>query len=485
MEYKIKGYKPEKLFNFFEEISAIPRGSSNEKAISDFLVDFAKKRDLYVYQDELFNVIIKKPASKDAKNTKAIMLQGHLDMVCEKISSSNHDFTKDGIDIIFKDGIITANGTTLGGDNGAAVALMLTILDDDSLSHPDLECVFTTQEETGLGGAHHLDKSKISARTMINLDSEDEGIATVSCAGGMRFSLIKDIKKEQKEGTIITVTVDGLLGGHSGMDIDKERQNANVLLARLLNRVLVNSNSYIASFNGGSKDNAIPRSSEAKLLIENENEVSKVEDIINKLSKEFSEELVPFEPEFVLNTKKEQGTIEVLNKEDARNLVSAVYLAPNGVLKRNLKQNGFIVTSLNLGIVNTNDNKAMIVFAPRSSVESLQEDTTDRLHLIAESFGFKCEIDGAYPGWSFKEESEIRETFIKSYKELFGSDLKIEAIHAGLECGLFSEALEGLDAIAVGPTIKGVHTPDEYIPLDSFERFYELLCDVLKREANA
>ena len=485
MDYKIKGYKPEKLFNFFEEISAIPRGSSNEKGISDYLVEFAKERNLWVYQDELFNVIIKKPASKNAKNKAPIMLQGHTDMVCEKISSSNHDFTKDGIDIIVKDGIITANGTTLGGDNGAAVALMLAILDDETLSHPDLECVFTTQEETGLGGADHLDKSQINAKTMINLDSEEEGIATVSCAGGMRFTLSKDIVKENKSGTILTVSVDGLLGGHSGMDINKERQNANILLARLINKVISNTDTYVASFNGGSKDNAIPRSSEAKLLIENKEEVNKVEEIVNKLSKEFSEELVPFEPDFVVNVTKEEGETNVLSKEDATNLVSAVYLAPNGVLKRNLKQDGFVVTSLNLGVVSTNDNVAKIVFAPRSSVASLQDDTTDRLYLLARTFGFNCDIAGAYPGWSFKEESPIRETFIKSYKELFGGDLKIEAIHAGLECGLFSESIEGLDAIAVGPTIRGVHTPDEEIPLDSFERFYELLCDVLKKEANA
>ncbi len=483
MNYKIKGYEPEKLFNFFEEISAIPRGSSNEKEISDYIVNFAKKRNLWVYQDELYNVIIKKEASKEAKNKKPIMLQGHLDMVCEKLSDSNHDFTKDGIDLIVKDGILTANKTTLGGDNGAAVALMLAILDDESISHPKLECVFTTQEETGLGGAHFLDKSLIDARTMINLDSEEEGIATVSCAGGMRFSLIKSIQKEKKDGVALSISIDGLLGGHSGMDINQERQNANILLARLLNQAIVDSDAYLSEFNGGSKDNAIPRSSSAVLLFENEEEAKTAEDKLKNTAEELKKEIIPFEKDFVISIKSEKACLNVMNKKDSKDLISAVYMAPNGVLNRNLKQDGFVVTSSNLGVVKTEDEEIRIVFAPRSSVKSLQEDTTARLTLLGETFGFKCEIAGEYPGWSFAEHSPIRDIFIESYKNLFNDDLKIEAIHAGLECGLFSDAIEGLDAIAVGPTIKGCHTPDEYIPLDSFERFYTLLCDVLKREA--
>ena len=482
MTYKITGYQPERLFHFFEDISAIPRGSSNEKAISDYLVAFAKERGLWYHQDALHNVIIKKPASAGAEDKPAVMLQGHLDMVCEKLAGVDHDFEKDGIDLIVKDGVLTANGTTLGGDNGAAVALMLAVLDDDTLAHPALECVFTTQEETGLTGAAGLDKSLISARTMINLDSEEEGIATVSCAGGMRFTMTRPIARHTASGKLLTIDVSGLLGGHSGTDINKERQNGIILLARLINRVLHETGAQLASFAGGSKDNAIPREVCA-VLVCSDADIEKAQSIAEAMAADFAAELVPFEPDFKCTISAKDGAAEVLSEADAKAFISAICLAPNGVRRRNLKQDGFVVTSLNLGVARMDDTTASLVFAPRSSVASLQNYTTDCLYLLAETFGFDCDIAGAYPGWSFAEESPIRDTFIASYRELFDADLKIEAIHAGLECGLFSDALPGLDAIAVGPTIRGCHTPDEYLPLDSFERFYSLLTDVLSRLA--
>lgn len=482
MTYKITGYQPERLFHFFEDISAIPRRSSNEKAISDYLVAFAKERGLWYHQDALHNVIIKKPASAGAEDKPAVMLQGHLDMVCEKLAGVDHDFEKDGIDLIVKDGVLTANGTTLGGDNGAAVALMLAVLDDDTLAHPALECVFTTQEETGLTGAAGLDKSLISARTMINLDSEEEGIATVSCAGGMRFTMTRPITRHTASGKLLTIDVSGLLGGHSGTDINKERQNGIILLARLINRVLHETGAQLASFAGGSKDNAIPREVCA-VLVCSDADIEKAQSIAEAMAADFAAELVPFEPDFKCMISVKDGAAEVLSEADAKAFISAICLAPNGVRRRNLKQDGFVVTSLNLGVARMDDTTASLVFAPRSSVASLQNYTTDCLYLLAETFGFDCDIAGAYPGWSFAEESPIRDTFIASYRELFDADLKIEAIHAGLECGLFSDALPGLDAIAVGPTIRGCHTPDEYLPLDSFERFYSLLTDVLSRLA--
>lgn len=482
MTYKITGYQPERLFHFFEDISAIPRGSSNEKAVSDYLVAFAKERGLWYHQDALHNVIIKKPASAGAEDKPAVMLQGHLDMVCEKLAGVDHDFEKDGIDLIVKDGVLTANGTTLGGDNGAAVALMLAVLDDDTLAHPALECVFTTQEETGLTGAAGLDKSLISARTMINLDSEEEGIATVSCAGGMRFTMTRPITRHTASGKLLTIDVSGLLGGHSGTDINKERQNGIILLARLINRVLHETGAQLASFTGGSKDNAIPREVCA-VLVCSDADIEKAQSIAEAMAADFAAELVPFEPDFKCTISVKDGAAEVLSEADAKAFISAICLAPNGVRRRNLKQDGFVVTSLNLGVARMDDTTTSLVFAPRSSVASLQNYTTDCLYLLAETFGFDCDIAGAYPGWSFAEESPIRDTFIASYRELFDADLKIEAIHAGLECGLFSDALPGLDAIAVGPTIRGCHTPDEYLPLDSFERFYSLLTDVLSRLA--
>lgn len=481
MDYKITGYQPESLFHFFEEISAIPRGSSNEKGISDYLVAFANARGLDVYQDALWNVVIRKPASAGAEDRPAVMLQGHLDMVCEKRAGVTHDFFKDGVDLVVKDGVLSANGTTLGGDNGAAVAVMLAVLDDDTLRHPPLECVFTTQEETGLGGASALDKTRLTARTMINLDSEDEGVATVSCAGGMRLTLSRPAEKRPAAGTVLRLVVTGLLGGHSGIDINKERVNANILMARLLHCLLRETDGALAAFDGGSKDNAIPRECEAALVYADAAGAARAEAIAREMAGVFSEEIRPYEPDFMLNAELAQGGADALAAADARALVEAVLLAPNGVRARNLKQDGFVVTSLNLGIVSTSDGALRLVFAPRSSVGSLQDDTVARLQLLGETFGFACFITGAYPGWSFAEVSPIREVFSESYRSLSGEALRIEAIHAGLECGLFSDALPGLDAIAVGPTILGVHTPDERLPLDSFSRFYQLLCDVLAR----
>ena len=241
MEYQITGWQPEKLFHFFEEISAIPRGSGNEKGISDYLVEFAKKRGLWVHQDGAWNVIIKKAGSPGAEDCAPVMLQGHLDMVCEKNAGVEHDFTKEGLKLTVKDGVLTADGTTLGADNGVAVALMLTVLDDETLVHPPVECVFTTEEEVGLNGAAALDKSLITARTMINMDSEDEGIGTVSCAGGLRIECARPIQREAAEGTLLRLAIGGLKGGHSGMDIDKERQNANRLMARIVWQLICTS----------------------------------------------------------------------------------------------------------------------------------------------------------------------------------------------------------------------------------------------------
>ena len=484
MDYKITGYKPEKLFHFFEDISAIPRGSGNEKEISDYLVKFARERNLWVYQDEAHNVIIRKDGSEGAKDKEPVMLQGHIDMVCDKLAGVEHDFEKDGIELVVKDGVLSANGTTLGADNGVAVALMMMVLDDEAIKHPPVECVFTTEEEVGLNGAQALDKSLITARTMINMDSEEEGVATISCAGGLRISLTRPVKRETAEGTLITIKIKGLLGGHSGMDISKERQNANLLMARMVDHLMRNTDGKLVTFAGGTKDNAITRECGATLIYADKAEAEKAEKLARSLAETLAAEITPDEPDFVCEISVEEGkTASALAAEDAKAFVSAIRLAPNGVFSRNMKMDGFVVTSSNMGVVKADEDCLQIVVSPRSSVASLQEDTKERFQTLADTFGFRTEYSGEYPGWSFAEKSRIREVFVESYRELFGKELKLEAIHAGLECGLFSEALPGLDAIAVGPTLYDVHTPDEHVPLDSFERFYELLKDVLRRLA--
>lgn len=482
MEYKITGYQPEKLFHFFEEISAIPRGSRNEKGISDYLVKFAKDRGLEVVQDEAYNVVIKKAGTCGLEDHAPVMLQGHMDMVCEKRAGVEHDFEKDGLDLQVKDGILSANGTTLGGDNGVAVALMLMLLDEDSLKHPPLECVFTTSEEIGLLGAVALDKSLLKARTMINLDSEEEGVATVSCAGGLRIQMTRKIKREAVEGTLLTLKIEGLLGGHSGQDIDKERQNGDILMARMLNELMKQTKGQLVSFNGGSKDNAISRECEASLIYVEEQEAEKAEELACDLAEIYADEITPDEPDFSCEIISETNrSADAIPEADAKALIHAICLMPNGIQKRNPKMGGFVVTSSNLGVVSTEEDKMVLVIAPRSSVASLLENMKERFAILAETFGFSVEHAGEYPGWSYQEESPVREVCVAAYKDLFGEDLKIEAIHAGLECGLFSEALDGLDAIAVGPAIHNCHTPDEYLSLASFEKFYEFLKEILAR----
>lgn len=482
MEYKITGYKPEKLFHFFEEISAIPRGSGNEKGISDYLVKFAHDRGLWVYQDDAYNVIIKKGGSKGAENRPAVMLQGHIDMVCEKVAGVEHDFEKEGLDLVVEDGVLTANGTTLGADNGVAVALMLMVLDDEAIVHPPVECVFTTEEEVGLNGARALDKSQISARTMINMDSEEEGMATISCAGGLRIECTRPVVREKAEGTLLTIEISGLKGGHSGTDIDKERQNAIRVMARMLYQLMKNTDGKLVAFSGGNKDNAIPRECMASLIYADALQAQKADELACSLAETMADEITPYEENFTCEISSEEGrTADAISAEDAKAFITAMYLAPNGVQSRNMKLDGFVVVSTNMGVVRAEDDRLVIVFSPRSSVASLQEEMKARLGLLAETFGFTATYSGEYPGWSYKEESPIREVFLESYRELFGEELKTEALHAGLECGLFSDAVPGLDAIAVGPTLNNVHTPEENLPLDSFERFYELLKDVLRR----
>ena len=484
MDYKITGYEPAKLFHYFEEISAIPRESGNEKQISDYLVAFAKDHGLWVYQDEVYNVIIKKAASAGAEDKPAVMLQGHIDMVCDKLGSVEHDFTKDGIDLVVTDGVLTANGTTLGADNGIAVALMLTVLDDDSLAHPALECVFTTDEESGLVGAETLDKSQIDARTMINLDSEEEGVATVSCAGGVVVTYTRPITREHKSGSVLTLEISGLLGGHSGADIHLERGNGNLIMARIVERLMIAGEPALVSFNGGTKDNAINRECKAELVYAEHAAAEEGAELAQGIIDAVAAELETYDPGFTCALAiADDAEVEAINEDTALAFVRAIRLAPNGVMRRNLAADGAVDVSSNIGVVATSDDEAKILLSPRSSITSLQEEFKDRLQTLADVLGFDAKFEFEYPGWSYAEHSPVRDVFLESYRELFDAELRIESIHAGLECGLFAEALDGLDAIAVGPTLKDVHTPDESMELASSERFYALLVDVLKRLA--
>lgn len=316
------------------------------------------------------------------------------------------------------------------------------------------------------------------------MDSEEEGVATISCAGGLRMELDRAISREKVSGSLLQVKIEGLLGGHSGTDISKERQNANLLMARMVSRLMNQTDGKLVTFAGGTKDNAITRECEASLIYTDAAEAEKAEKIACDLAEKMAEEITPYEEDFSCEVSVEDNrTVQAVPNADAKAFVGALRLAPNGVYRRNMKMDGFVVVSSNIGVVRADEDKLVIVISPRSSVASLQEDAKERFTLLGETFGFEVTCSGEYPGWSYAEESRIREVFAESYRELFGTEMKMEALHAGLECGLFSDAIPGLDAIAVGPTLYNVHTPDENVPLDSFERFYELLKDVLARLA--
>lgn len=483
MQYKINGYKPERVFRFFEEISAIPRGSGNERAISEYLMSFAKERGLECYSDSMYNVVIKKKASAGNEGKPAVMFQGHSDMVCEKNSNVEHDFETEGIKLIVENDTVHADGTTLGADNGIAVAYMLAILDDETLEHPAVECVITSQEEIGLNGAAALDGSLLQARMMINLDSEVEGIATVSCAGGSRYEWRKPIAWESAEGKpMLRLAVSGLLGGHSGADIHLERANANKMMGRILHNILKVSDGRIVNIEGGSKDNAIPRECVCVLAFESEADRKAASETARQIKKVIEEEIIADEPGFAFEIKDEApDKVNAFSKQDTQDFSKLIYLAPDGARKRNVNNGGFIVASLNMGVIKTETQDITVVFAPRSSVASLQDEIVEKLDTLGGIFGFTSSQSGQYPGWKFAEVSKLRDVFCESFCGLFGKELQIEAIHAGLECGLFSDKLPGLDAIAVGPDMRFVHTPDEFLDLKSVERTWELLTDVLAR----
>jgi dipeptidase D len=471
------------LFRFFEEISAIPRGSGNEAAVSAHIADFARSRGLDFYTDELHNLIIRKPASPGAEGCAPVMLQGHLDMVCEKAAAVEHDFERDGIELIVENGVVHANGTTLGADNGAAVAIMMAALDDDGLVHPPLECVFTTQEETGLAGANGLDMSKISARTMLNLDSEEEGMATVSCAGGLRFEMRSGYAPKAVSGCGVRAAIRGLLGGHSGMDIDKERGNAIKLAARLALAAMETPGACLASFTGGGRDNAIARDGEAVLVFPDERSASEAQHRLEALADSIRAEYADGEPGLEIVIAPCPAPAQAVPSADAMRFLGVLSLGMHGVLRRDMQRGGFVVASVNLGVADCSGGEMKIIFTPRSSVQSIQDDTQSRLALLAGAFGFESSIHGRYPGWSYAPESRLREVVDEAWLGLTGEHMRFEALHAGLECGIFSEALPGLDAVAIGPTLRGVHTPQEEMPLDSFERCWDLVRDVLARLA--
>lgn len=481
MDSVISNLKPQDVFKYFEEISRIPRGSGNEKGISDYLVNFAKDLGLEVIQDEALNVIIRKPGTPGYENSPYVILQGHMDMVNEKNTSTVHDFEKDPLKLRVVDDMLYATGTTLGADNGIAVAMAMAILASKDIPHPPLEVLITTEEETGMGGAMKLDMSKLKGRTLINIDSEEEGRLLVSCAGGVRVYMTLPVKRESvRQGfKAYTLYVRGLKGGHSGSEIDKGRGNSNKILGRILNSLSTDFDMQLSSMSGGSKMNAIPREAEAVLLFD-PSVVSKVKESVSCWNETLRNELHTSDPGITLSLEECQMPKYALDKESCRKAIASLMLIPCGIKTMSMDIKDLVESSNNLGVLVTNDENITYECAIRSSVKSLKYAILEEIKQLAALTGSTVETTGDYPEWQYNPVSPIRDTFVRVYKKLYNKEPEIYALHAGVECGLFKEKLPDLDMISFGVNLYDVHTPDEHLSISSTERGYEYLCEVLK-----
>ena len=476
----LEGLEPKKVFEFFEDLTQIPRGSGNEAGAAKYCMEFARERGLAASCDEFNNVVITKEASAGYEDAPTVIIQGHLDMVCEKEADCPIDFKKDPLDVAVDGDFVYAKGTTLGGDDGIAVAVALAILDDDTLSHPRLECLFTTGEEVGLLGAKDFDASHMKGRRLINIDSEEEGIFTVSCAGGMVGILHIPAVYQETEGVRYTVTVDGLQGGHSGAEIHKEHGNSNILMGRALCWLDETVNFCIAELGGGLMDNAIPRSTQAVLYVPEE-ETAAFEERLTALDAIYKTEYAASDAGVTVSFASEgKGKAQALTPKCASILMYVLHMAPNGVIKNSMDIPGLVQTSLNLGVLRMDEQEATAVFSIRSSVESEKLELSSRLRHCVEFLGGTYEEKGDYPGWEYRHESDLRDTMVSVYKKMYQEDPKVMAIHAGLECGLFSGKMEGLDCVSIGPNLYDIHTPKERLSISSTKRIYEFVVEVLK-----
>ena len=470
--------EPKNVFRFFEQMCAIPHGSYNTKAVSDWCVAFAKERGLEHYQDEMNNVILIKEASAGYEEAQPVILQGHLDMVCEKAPGCEKDMAREGLDLAVGGDYIYAEGTTLGGDDGIAVAMALAALDDESLPHPRLEVILTTEEEVGMDGAMALDVSPIRGRKLLNLDSEAEGVFTVSCAGGSMAACGLPVARAPFGGDILRVRVAGLTGGHSGAEIHKGRVNANMLLGRLLRAMAAETELRLVSADGGLKDNAIPVAAEAVVAAE---DGRKAKAAAERMAACFQTEYRRSDPMLTVTAEEAAAAWQPMDASSTERTVCLLACAPNGVQTMSQDIHGLVQTSLNLGILKTGENAVTASFCIRSSVDSEKEMLKDRLACLLAQLGGGVSFSGEYPGWAYRPDSPLRELMTEVYREQYGREPKVEAIHAGLECGLLAGKLPGLDCVSIGPDLLDIHTPREKMSISSVQRVWAFVCEVLKR----
>lgn len=481
----LENLEPKDVFTFFEEISNIPRGSGNEQQISNYIVSFAIERGLEYYQDNARNILVKKPGTHGYEASPAVILQSHIDMVCEKNSATIHDFLIDPLKLHIVEDFITAEGTTLGADNGIAAAYALALLDSENIPHPPLEAVFTTDEEVGMNGASAFDGSLLEGRRMLNMDTEEEGYFVVSCCGGIRATLHLAVERIESDINKIPIAIQirGLKGGHSGTEIHLQRPNANKLMGRILLEIKNVCNYDLAAINGGLMDNAIARECEAVVLI-NPQEFSILEDCVKSLEKTFIHEYRGCDTGILLKTiQLKESVPKSMNKKTRDNIISALILIPYGVRTVSMEIEGakLVESSSNIGIVKTNEEFVDFTSAIRSSVSSRKTIILQEIKLIAELIGAEVSLRGDYPAWEFKSDSPLLTIFQNTYQTLYSKKAEVQSIHAGLECGVFAGKIEGMDIISFGPDMFDVHTPDERLSISSTARVWEFLKEVLKQ----
>ena len=516
----LEGCEPERVLYYFEEIAAIPHGSKNTKAISDHLVSFAVSHGLEYRQDALGNVVIRKPACAaaggEASGAEPVILQGHMDMVCEKEADCSLDMEREGLRLkLFRrkeldwlmdelsplqsgeDLILKAEGTTLGADDGIAVAYMLALLEAEDIPHPPLECVFTVDEEIGMLGAAGFDASDLKGRLLLNVDHEDEGHLLAGCAGGCTTTVLIPVHRETAEATLDTmvVRVEGLKGGHSGIEIDRGRANASMLLGRLLQTLFADGDTglRLCSVKGGSKDNAIPRSAEAVLLVSPEAR-SRVMDRITEEEQVYRREYVGLEPELQLSchvlSAEEPDALRMkipcsnpMTRDSEDRVIRMLRILPNGVQKMSFDIPGKVETSLNLGILETEEKEVRASLLARSSVNSEKWELVSRMDAVAGALGGRIINEGEYPAWEYRRDSRLREVMQSCFEAQYKEKMIVETVHAGVECGLFADRLPDLDAVSFGPELRDIHTPRETMDIASVERTWKLILKVLEELA--
>lgn len=482
MERILGNLEPQKVFYYFEEISSIPRPSGKCDRISDYIVDFAKDHGLYYHRDDMNNVLIRKEAKNPDDTRPCVILQGHMDMVCEKSFDydAKHDFNKDPITLSVLDDYIFAKGTTLGADDGIAVAYMLSILDDDTLDIPTVEALFTVDEEDGMKGAIGFDTSLLKGRLLINIDHEIEGEILTCCAGGKRVKCTLPVSYEEVSGIGYSIVVCGLAGGHSGMEIDKGRGNANLLLGRILHTITKNMTYSVKYIGGGLTDSAIPREAKAEIIIDPK-DVDLLENIIEKYSRIICEEFEGIEENMMIYAENRgEDTGLCLDMTSKRRIGFLLNTVPDGIIKMSRKNEGLVRTSLNCGIMKLSDTEFELIINMRSLAESEKDALADKIQYLIETIGGSFTEEYDYPAWEYEHESRLRDIAFETYQRIFMKNPKLRGFHAGLECGVFFKKIPQVDIISFGPDIDNIHTPKERLSISSTARVYDYLVNILK-----